>query len=450
MRRVLIVTPHFPPDSSAASHRIRLLAPHLPASGWDPTVLTVEPHSYEATLDSDLAAMVPPGVRVVRVPAWSARWTRAVGIGDLGLRAFDNLRRACSALLARERFDALFVTTYPVYPALLGPMLKRRFHLPFVLDFQDPWVGSWGATVGGGPNGTVDLRSRASRLLAEVMEPLAVRAADGVTAVSAATYEDVFARVRPDPRPVCATLPLGWEARDFDALDGGPNGFFDPQDGCIHLCYVGTLLPNGLGTLRALLTAARAMRNTDPATYARLRLRFFGTSNQSDPRFVTARVAPIARELGVNDVVFEVAERIPYASALRVLKQASGILLLGSSEPHYTASKLFPALLARRPVLAIFHEASSVVSMLERVGGAPSIRVVTYGSASSPAADSHRIAPALSALLGDPVYDEQTVHLDAIGDASAPSIAARLAAVFDRVADRRQPSEHQADRNHAA
>jgi len=434
MRRVLIVTPHFPPDSSAAAHRIRLLAPHLPGCGWEPTVLTVEPAAYEARLDLDLAAMVPPSIRVVRVPAWSARWTRAVGIGDLGLRAFDNLRRTCAALLARERFDALFVTTYPVYPALLGPMLKRRFHVPFVLDFQDPWVGSWGATVGGGPNGAVDLRSRASRLLAEAMEPLAVRAADGVTAVSAATYEDVFARVALDRRPYCATLPLGWEARDFDAVNGAPNGFFDPRDGCVHLCYVGTLLPNGFGTLRALLAAARAIRDTDPRLSARLRFHFFGTSNQSDPRFVTGRVAPIAHELGVGDIVSEVPERIAYASALRVLKQATGILLLGSSEPHYTASKLFPALLARRPILAVFHDASSVVSMLERVGGAPSIRVVTYGSGARLAADPDRIGPALCDLLKHPMYDERAIDLEAIADASAQSIAARLAAVFDRVA----------------
>ena len=42
MKRVLMVSPHFPPDTSAASHRVRLLAPHLPEFGWEPTVVTVE------------------------------------------------------------------------------------------------------------------------------------------------------------------------------------------------------------------------------------------------------------------------------------------------------------------------------------------------------------------------------------------------------------------------
>ena len=58
------------------------------------------------------------------------------------------VRRPSADLLEHERFDALFITIYPVYPALLGPLLKKRFRVPLVLDYQDPWVGEWGRTVG--------------------------------------------------------------------------------------------------------------------------------------------------------------------------------------------------------------------------------------------------------------------------------------------------------------
>src|SRR4051812_44210220 len=138
MRRVLMISPHFPPDSSAASHRVRLLAPHLADAGWTPTVVTVDGSAYEGRLDRDLESLVPSTLRVERAHAWPAGATRRIGLGDLGLRAFTGLYRVCRALLARERFDALFITIYPTYPALLGPMLKRRFGVPFVLDYQDP------------------------------------------------------------------------------------------------------------------------------------------------------------------------------------------------------------------------------------------------------------------------------------------------------------------------
>src|SRR3989442_4224403 len=82
-----MVSPHFPPDTSAGTHRVRLLAPHLPAFGWEPTVLTVDPEAYEGRLDLDLARLVPATLRVLRTGAWPASVTRRIGLGDLGLRA---------------------------------------------------------------------------------------------------------------------------------------------------------------------------------------------------------------------------------------------------------------------------------------------------------------------------------------------------------------------------
>src|SRR5262249_62177540 len=90
--RVLFVSPHFPPDSSAATHRVRLLAPHMAGHGWEPTVVTVDPADYEGTLDPALAASVPDNVRVVRARAWPARLTRPPGVGGLGLRAYPRRR----------------------------------------------------------------------------------------------------------------------------------------------------------------------------------------------------------------------------------------------------------------------------------------------------------------------------------------------------------------------
>ncbi|HEX7136489.1 MAG TPA: glycosyltransferase, partial [Vicinamibacterales bacterium] len=211
MRRVLMVSPHFPPDSSAAAHRVRLLAPHLPAAGWCPTVVTVETNGYEGRLDTELASLVPDSIEVVRAPTWPAKWTRRVGIGDLGLRAFVGLRRACRGLLARERFDALFITVYPVYPALLGPRLKSEFGVPFILDYQDPWVGEWGRRVGGGSNGTPDFKSRASRQLGEWLEPRAVQAADALVAVSQGTLDGIVRRIPVAPGVPTDVIPLGFE-----------------------------------------------------------------------------------------------------------------------------------------------------------------------------------------------------------------------------------------------
>lgn len=431
-RKVLMVSPHFPPDSSAASHRLRLLAPYLAEHGWEPTVVTVEPGDYEARLDDELLAMVPDSLDVVRVRAWSARWTRYFGFGDLGVRAFSALLRRCRELSSQVRYDCFFVTIFPSYPALLGPLLKRNPGLPFVLDYQDPWVGAWGLTAGPASDGAPDMKSRLSRFVATRLEPYAVRAADAITAVSEATYREVQQRNAAAVATPCAEIPLGGDARDFEQLRASPrkNRFFDNDDGAFHLSYVGTLLPQGFETLRAFLSALARLKERDPDVYRKVRVHFFGTSNQSvgNPE---ARVLPDAERLGVDDVVDERPARIDYLDALTVLTQSSAILLMGSNECHYTASKLYPALLAQRPLFAAYHVESSVVPILRRAAPDPWGRLVTYDDEHPAESRVEALYDELRALFTSPPPDPTLLDLDVVHEFSARSMAARLAGVLD-------------------
>lgn len=436
-RRVLMVSPHFPPDTSAATHRVRLLAPHLAGYGWDPTVVTVDPRDYEGRLDDDLLGLVAPSLRVVRCRAWSPRQTRRMGIGDLGLRAFSGLFRACRTLLRERRWDVLFITTHPVYPAMLGPLLKARFGIPFVVDYQDPWIGAWGRSVGGGRNGTPDVKSRLSRAAARVLEPIVVRSTDGITAVSEGTYAQLVARYRDAYAKPWAELPVGGDPGDFEFLRAHPrpNRFFDRGDGDVHVGAVGTVLPMGRKTLEAVLTAVTLIRRRRPELYRRLRLHFFGTSNQTAAD-AAPRVLPLAQDLGIADRVTEIAPRIDYVDALAVHADASALLLMGSSEPHYTASKLYPALFARRPLLAVFHEASSVVGILRRVGPAAGVRLVVYDESAPVGSKVEEIASHLSGMLESGPCEAPGIDLEALKDVSAPALAGRLAEMFDRVTRR--------------
>ena len=91
-----------------------------------------------------------------------------------------------------------------------------------MLDYQDPWVGEWGRTAGPLAGGRPDLKSRVSRFVAARLEPYALTAADAVTAVSRATYEQALERT-PAARPRrCAELPIGWDRRDLEFAGGGP------------------------------------------------------------------------------------------------------------------------------------------------------------------------------------------------------------------------------------
>lgn len=433
MRRLLFVTPHFPPDTSAATHRARLLAPHLDATGWAPTVLTCTPSSYGTRLDPDLLALVPGALRIERVDAWPERLTRSLGVGDLGLRAWIPLRRRARALLAAERYHAIVITTYPTWPAAFGPTLARESGIPFVLDLQDPWVGAWGLTTG--PGGAPDLRSRVNRMIAVHIERRTARGASAISAVSARTYEELQARV-PEARGLpCAEIPLGGDERDFAHVRSAPwtNPWWAPDDGRRHLAWVGTLLPTGIPVMRALLTGLRDAVAREPSLGGRIALHCLGTSNETRTD-AAQRVLPIARALGIEHLVHEHAPRIDYLDALRVLTRADAIVLAGSTEPHYTASRLYPALLAARPLIACYHEASGVVTALRAAMRAPTARLVTFGDGGPDATTVAALGAALAAVVASPEWRAADVDRSAIDAWSARAMAARLGALLDRVA----------------
>ena len=197
----------------------------------------------------------------------------------------------------------------------------------------------------------------------------------------------------------------------------------------MHVSYVGTLLPTGFDTLRALFVALARERARD-AGAARIRLHFFGTSNlRSDD--AALRVLPIAAEYGLTDVVTEQAPRLDYFDALGVLRESDAVLLLGSHELHYTPSKVFPALVVERPVLALMHQASNAADLLHRAGRAPSIRLVTYGDEGAAAHDAD-IGRALVAQAADPQYAADAVDTAVLEPTSAYALAGRLAGVLDR------------------
>jgi hypothetical protein len=68
---------------------------------------------------------------------------------------------------------------------------------------------------------------------------------------------------------------------------------------------------------------------------------FIGTGSSPDDR-AGHQVRPRAERMGVGDLVEEQPQRIGYVDALNHLARSDAVLVLGSTEAHYTPSKVFP------------------------------------------------------------------------------------------------------------
>lgn len=421
-RCVVIVSPYFPPSQLAGVHRARHLAKYLPAAGWTPIVLCVDEAFQEQRLDPALAGLVPHSTEVVKVRALPASTTRLIGLGDISLRAWTALRASLVSILGSRRVDVVLITAAPNYSLLLAPMIKKRFGIPVVLDFQDPWVSRWGAKQA--------LWSKAglSHRLATWLEPMALQAADFVTSVSEVQNAEMAARYSWLSRERMAAVPIGGDKDDFAALVANQAGGKGVNGGLIELSYVGSYWPAAEPALRALLRGAAKLRAEAPDIAKRLRINFLGTD--ASMTGALHRVRPLAEAEGVADMVLETPQRLRYLDALAAMANADALLLIGSNEPHYTPSKIYPALMSGRPFLSLFHVASRANDVLKSVGGGVAL---SFADAAHLARLEAPIAEALCTLAMAP---ESVGHVDPAAYAAfeAPAIAARFASIFESVA----------------
>ena len=423
MKTVLILSPHFPPSTLAGVHRARHLAKHLPAHGWRPTVVRVDEKHYTEASDPALADLVPANVKQVQVGAIPARLARVAGVGDVGLRSYFAFQRALARQVKVARPDILLITGAPFYPMLLSGWARNHLRIPVVLDFQDPWVSAQGATHALGSKAWLAHR------LARGLEPRALRHADFITSVSDRQNDEMAARYPWLDRARMAAIPIGGDPDDFDALrvnpPANPQVCLDPAR--INLSYVGTFLPRAGALVQALFQAVRLLREESPELAGRLALHFVGTSNQPNGHD-NFRIRPIAEVFGIGDLVHETPQRVPYLEALSILANSHGLLLIGSDEPHYTASKIYPALMSGRPYLSLFHAASSAHSILSAAGGG---RALAFNVAEALDSMAPQLTRALAELTtGGPF---SAVDTSACLAYLARHVAGSFAAVFNEV-----------------
>jgi len=359
LKKILIISPHFPPSNLAAVHRSRLFAQHLPAFGWQPVILTVDEKHYEEKLDPHLALLLPEDLAIVKTGAFPL--TRPRLIGDLGLRAFFQLYKKAKGVIREEKIDFLYIPIPSFYIALLGRWLHATTGIPYGIDYIDPWVHRF--------PGSDRLFSRHwfSWKLSSILEPIAIKKAALITGVAEGYYKGVQER-NPYLAKTCVfgAMPYGGEAKDHEKVKDLRTEpyLFKKSPGKMQLVYAGAMLPKAYGPLEAVMKAMVG----EPALFSNLEIHFIGTGRTpNDPHGYNIR--PLAEKYGLWEKnIFEYPARIPYLDVLIHLEAATGVFILGSTEVHYTPSKVYQGVLSKKPILAILHAQSSACGVIRSTG----------------------------------------------------------------------------------
>jgi hypothetical protein len=419
MKRVAIVTGHFPPSNLAGVHRSRIWAQHLSEFGWIPTIVTTHPDYYEEMIDPNLLDLVSPDLRVIRTKAIRTKPIRL--IGDIGLRGFYWHLKTVDSLVANNQIDFLLCTIPSNYTALLGQVIYRRYRFPFGIDYQDPWVSET-------PREKPFTKAWLSSNVARLLEPWAVQNACLITGVAPLYYDAVLQRNQAlRGRCVTASMPIGNSEADFGQLKqvSRTRVLFDKNDGRFHFVYAGAMLPKAYQTLDRLLEALSLMRDNRSEILERVRIHFIGTGKS--PNDVEGyNIRPRVRHFDLERWVDEHPSRISYTDVLHHLVDSSAVLVLGSTEPHYTPSKVYQAVQAKRPIFALLHERSTAVKVI-RESKAGTVMPITESAL--PSADS--LAKEISAFVTDQRYSADQVDWNAFEAYSGRNSARLIAGAMD-------------------
>ena len=358
VKKILIITPHYPPSNLAAVHRSRLFAQHLPAFGWEPIIVTAHEDYYEEELDWNLHKLLPAGQRIEKVKAFKITKPRL--IGDIGLRAFYQLRKKALQLVKEQQIDFVLIPIPSFYISLIGPYLYKKTGVKYGIDYIDPWVHQF--------PGSDKLFSRHwfSTQIAKWLEPKAIKHASLITGVAEGYYKAVIER-NPSLQATCifGAMPYGGEAADHELLKKLQlKPYLFQKNEKLQIVYAGAMLPKAYGPLEAIFQSIAANKTL----FEKVEFHFIGTGKlANDANSYT--IKPLAEKYKLwQRVVFEYPKRIPYMDVLIHLDAADGVFILGSTEPHYTPSKSYQAVLSGKPVLAVLHSESTAVKMLEQSG----------------------------------------------------------------------------------
>ena len=347
-------------------HRVRQSLPYFKQLGWEPVVITVEEACAEAySKDELLLHTIPDDIEVHKVKALSVKYTKKIGLGSLAMRAYWHIKKKGNELLKKNKFDLVYFSTTAFHVMALGPGWKRKFNVPFVLDIQDPWRNDFYLNK---PAAERPPKFIVAYNIDKYLEARTIPFADGIISVSKA-YCDTFLQRYSSVQPSqCRVITFGAAEKDIEVMKTFVHSVvgisFNPDK--INAVYIGRGGHDMAFAAEIIFKAFSKGLARDSKIFSTIHFWFIGTSYAPNG---TGRqtIYPIAVKNKVAEYVTEITNRLPYFESLFLLDKAQLIIVPGSTDASYTASKIYPYLLLNKKLLAVFNRHSSVVNMLQQL-----------------------------------------------------------------------------------
>ena len=363
MKRVLIISPYFPPSNTADMQRIRMSLPYFKANGWDPEIIMVHEKYSETVKDHLLLESIPPDIKIHKVDAFSKKWTAKFGLGSLALRSFFFYKRYVNRLIQKKQYELIYFSTTEFIITILGSYWKKRFGIKYVIDMQDPWHSDYYLDK---PKAERPKKYWFSYRLHKYTEPIAMKNVDGLISVSQSYIDNLKNRYPNIEHVPTATIPFGAFIKDLEISAKNPACVklpFELDNLYVNIVYVGRAGYDMQEAISLLFESYKSGLIHEHETFSKLKFFFIGTSYAPKGKGIQT-VSPLAEKYGIKKNVIEKTDRIGFYESLYFLQKADALFIPGSDDPKYTASKIYPYILTKKPLLAVFNEQSNATTII--------------------------------------------------------------------------------------
>ena len=258
--------------------------------------------------------------------------------------------RRLSQLRSDEYPDVVYATGGPWSSLLVGRALARKFGVPFVADFRDPWTQN--------PNKETLSRFLLRRSL-ELERSICTAAARVI--VNTDELREQFMRDNPDLQEKFLTITNGFDEYGLSSVVKNEDHVIKlsalvTRPG-LELCHFGSIYGNRAPL--ALFLAIRELFEANQIQAGQLRIRLVGDWVVEDKRCES-----LAQNLEKNGFL-QRDRSLPHDDCLRQMSLAQILLILQPAYPLQIPAKIYEYIAARRPILVVGGEGATV-ALVER------------------------------------------------------------------------------------
>ena len=430
MKKVLIITYYWPPSGGAGVQRWLKFTKYLRDFGWEPVIYSPANPDYPV-LDTTLAADIPLGIEQITLPIWepyqfykkftgkkktdkvhagllsdkkASGWMELLAVWIRGNLFIPDARkfwikpsiRFLSKYLIKNRVDAIVSTGPPHSMHLIALALKKKFNIPLLADFRDPWTD-------------IDFYNdlKISVFADRKHKKLELQVIGGCSAMVVVSRE----------------MKENYEKMGGNNVYLITNGF-DPDDMTeqtvvrdtkFSIAHVGSLPPNR--NPKVLWEALASLCTELPGFRNDLEIKLAGNVDQS----VLNDLAQFGLIGQLNRI-----EYVPHDQVGILLKQSAVLLLAINNSPNakgILTGKFFEYLAAGRPILAIGPVDGDLSKILKDSGAG---EISGYH-------DLNGMKKIIGSMYDKFLNKELWVNPTGIGKYSRKSLTAELAAILDNI-----------------